>query len=175
VSRILLDLASTFLIADREGETLLPRERGKERAMSVSAEALGECPSCHANVAAGAMECPRCGEPLAVEVDTLPLVAPDARGSTRPSAVGFREKFLFYTGIALILLGGPGIALGSWLHDILRVPVANYNAFDAFGSVNRLVAAVGLIVMVVGIVFFVLSLRLSRPASPDGLEQPPNL
>jgi len=142
--------------------------------MSVSAEALIECPSCHAIAVVGATECPRCGEPFAAEVDALPIVAPAGEGSAGSSVAGFREKFLFYTGIALILLGGPGIALSSWLHDILRVPVSNYNAFDSFGNVNRLVAAVGLIVMVVGIVFFVLSLRLSRSASPDGLKRSPD-
>ncbi len=80
---------------------------------------------------------------------------------------GFREKFLYYAGIALILLGGPGFALGSWLHDVLRISYMNYNSFDVFGPVNRLVLAVGLIVMTVGIVFLVLSLRLSRPADPE--------
>ncbi len=130
-----------------------------------------DCPSCHAIVGLDATECPRCGEPLAVETEGIPAAA--VAGKTRSMAPGFRERFLFYTGIVLILLGGPGIALGSWLHDVLRVPVANYNAFDAFGSVNRLVAALGLITMVVGIVFFVLSLRLSRPADIEKAQLPP--
>jgi hypothetical protein len=80
---------------------------------------------------------------------------------------GFREKLLFYMGIFLILLGGPGIALGSWLHDTLRIGIGEYQAFDVFGPWNRLVAAIGLIVLIVGIVFLILSLRLSRPSDVE--------
>src|SRR5437867_6076958 len=80
---------------------------------------------------------------------------------------GFREKFLFYIGIFLILLGGPGIALGSWLHDMLRISVGEFTAFDAFGPWNRLVTAIGLIVLIVGIVCLILSLRFSRPSDVE--------
>jgi hypothetical protein len=80
---------------------------------------------------------------------------------------GFREKFLFYAGIFLILLGGPGIALGSWLHDVLSIPIGEYQAFDVFGPVNRLVTAVGLIVLIVGIVLLILSLRFARPSDVE--------
>lgn len=129
-------------------------------------EVVAECPSCHAIVSLDAAECPRCGELFAEEAPEAAASAAASKPATAKKA-GFREKFLFYTGILLILLGGPGIALGSWLHDALRISVLNYNAFDAFGSVNRMVVAVGLIVMIVGIVFFILSLRLSRPVEPE--------
>lgn len=137
--------------------------------MSAAEAALAECPSCHASVSLDATECPRCGEQFEPETP-----AEEARPAESPRKAGpaFREKFLFYTGILLILLGGPGIALGSWLHDVLRISVMNYNAFDAFGSVNRLVVAVGLIVMVVGVVFFILSLRLSRPRDDEDAAAP---
>src|SRR5437870_13819768 len=72
----------------------------------------------------------------------------DDEGSERKT--GSREKFLFYAGIFLILLGGPGIALGSWLHDVLRISVGEFTAFDAFGPWNRLVTAIGLIELIVG-------------------------
>ncbi len=130
--------------------------------MSVAVESADQCPICHTSVAPDAVECPNCGESL---VATPPAAsdASELEGATerRPA---FREKFLYYAGIALILLGGPGIALGSWLHDALRISYMNYNAFDVFGPVNRLVLGLGLIVMIVGVVFLILSLRLSRPA-----------
>jgi len=130
--------------------------------MAQQAESVAECPSCSAVVPLDATECPRCGELFAEEAFEVEA-APD----TAEKTAGLREKFLFYTGIVLILLGGPGVALGSWLHDVLRIPYANYNAFDVFGPVNRLVAALGLIILIVGIVFLILSLRLSRPVEPD--------
>lgn len=126
--------------------------------MSTSVASIDECPICHLPVPAGAAECPHCGESFA----EVPAAATETAESAE-RVPGFREKFLYYAGIALILLGGPGIALGSWLHDALRVSFMNYNAFDVFGPVNRLVLGVGLIVMIVGVVFLILSLRLSRP------------
>ena len=132
--------------------------------MATPAASISECPICHAEVPAEAAECPRCGEtfgPLGEAAGTTESTSSEAR------VPGFREKFLYYAGIALILLGGPGIALGSWLHDILRISYLNYNSFDVFGPVNRLVLAIGLIVMIVGVVFLILSLRLTRPAETD--------
>lgn len=125
-------------------------------------EARAECPSCSAIVSVDATECPRCGELFAQEPSQA--APPPAVEEVEPKTKGgFREKLLFYMGILLILLGGPAIALGSWLHDILRIPFGEYAAFDVFGPVNRLVSALGLIVLIVGIVFLVLSLRLTRP------------
>jgi len=65
-------------------------------------------------------------------------------------------------GWFLVLAGGPGLALGSWLHDVLRIPVFG-DAYAVFGSLNRLFAAVGLLVLLVGIVLLILSLRIVRP------------
>ena len=142
--------------------------------MAQSQEVLAECPTCQASVPLEATECPRCGElfegspgiddPAASERSESERSLDESEESGR---AGFREKLLFYMGIFLILLGGPGIALGSWLHDTLRIGIGEYQAFDVFGPWNRLVAAVGLIVLIVGIVFLILSLRLSRPSEVE--------
>ncbi len=132
--------------------------------MSATVLSATTCRICHTAVPAEAVECPRCGElvdPLSLEDE-----GPPELGEREP---GLREKFLYYAGIALILLGGPGLALGSWMHDVLRISYLNYNSFDVFGPVNRLVLALGLIIMTLGIVFLVLSLRLTRPV---GTEEP---
>jgi hypothetical protein len=68
--------------------------------------------------------------------------------------------------VLLVLAGGPGIAVGSWLHDLLRIPIGG-NAFDVFGWVNRLVAAVGLVILIVGIVLLILSMRLGSAAAEE--------
>lgn len=132
--------------------------------MAQSTETIAECPSCGSVVPLEAPECPKCGELFseeAIEVQAEP------EEETTERVAGFREKLLFYVGIVLIVLGGPGIALGSWLHDVLRIPYENYNAFDVFGPMNRLVSALGLIVLLVGIVLLILALRLTRPAEPE--------
>jgi|SRR5712691_1026703 len=143
--------------------------------MAQSQDVVAECPTCKAVVALDATECPQCGELFDQEVVTGGRGETDSREADRPTGedaaeepkTGFREKFLFYTGIFLILLGGPGIALGSWLHDVLQISVGEFRAFDVFGPWNRLVTAIGLIVLIVGIVFLILSLRFSRPSDVE--------
>jgi len=143
--------------------------------MAQSQDVVAECPTCKAVVALDATECPQCGELFDQEVVTGGRGEADSREADRAASedsaeepkTGFREKFLFYTGIFLILLGGPGIALGSWLHDVLQISVGEFRAFDVFGPWNRLVTAIGLIVLIVGIVFLILSLRFSRPSDVE--------
>lgn len=116
---------------------------------------IAECPSCGSEVALDAQECPNCGEIFSEEL----LQPPTEEDEAKPSRV---EKLLFYAGLVLVLAGGPGIALGSWLHDILRIPIIG-NAYDEFGRVNQLFAAAGLIVLLVGIVLLILSIRFAKP------------
>src|SRR5207247_3382606 len=111
-----------------------------------------ECPSCGASVDKEATECPKCGEIF--ESSALQV---DAKAPTK--GAGRRERLLFYAGVLLVLAGGPGIAVGSWLHDLLRIPIGG-SAFAAFGWVNRAVAATGLEDLVGEICVLVLLIRL---------------
>lgn len=119
-----------------------------------------ECPSCGSAVDKEATECPKCGEIFEASALQVDATKPGTRKSGR------RERFLFFAGVLLVLAGGPGIAVGSWLHDLLRIPVGG-SAFDAFGWLNRAVAATGLVVLIVGIVFVILSMRLGSAAVED--------
>src|SRR5213592_1680425 len=138
--------------------------------MVQSQDIVAECPTCKAIVPLDATECPQCGQ-LFDDHGAGETPGGIDREEASPPAderkTGFREKFLFYTGIFLILLGGPGIALGSWLHDELQIGVGEFRAFDVFGPWNRLVTAIRLIVLIVGIVFLILSLRFSRPSDVE--------
>ena len=118
---------------------------------------LAECSSCGAKVRADAMECPQCGEIFSEDL---------LKGVSEGEKAGRREKMIFYLGIVLILAGGPGIALGSLLHDTLQIPVIG-SAYDEFGWVNRIVAAVGLVILIVGVVFMILSARLAPKSGVD--------
>jgi hypothetical protein len=69
-----------------------------------------------------------------------------------------RDTILFYTGVILVIVGGPGLAFGSWLHDWLSVPIIGYT-YSAFGWLNVIFAIAGIIVLIIGIVLLVLSLR----------------
>jgi hypothetical protein len=69
-----------------------------------------------------------------------------------------RDRIMFYFGTALLFLGGPIIAYGSWIHDWLRIPIIG-NSYDAFGWINEFYAIIGIIILVVGIIFIIVSAR----------------
>ena len=105
------------------------------------------CPMCGESVSADAIECPNCEEPFSPEAFAA-KVSDEEKGS----------KQLFWLGLILVLVGGPGIALGSWLHDLLYISIAGYDNFESFGWVNRMVSTVGIIILVVGIILLIMSL-----------------
>ncbi len=111
---------------------------------------------CGAAVPEGADECPKCEEPFTPEAFEKALEK-EEKGS----------KWLFISGVILVLIGGPGVALGSWLHDLLEIPVGG-DAFTVFGWLNQLVSIVGIIILVVGIILLILSLpKLSKTEGED--------
>lgn len=79
-----------------------------------------------------------------------------------------RDRFLFWSGLLLIFVGGPGLSLGSFLHDAFRIPLIG-QAYDTFGSINQTLFAVGLALLVLGIILLVLSAR-GGVLSPGDLE-----
>lgn len=111
------------------------------------------CPTCGESLPAGASECPKCGEALAVVTQDDVEMEKEPRG----------RNYLFYMGIILVVLGGPGIALGSWLHDLLRIPIGNYDTFDSFGWANRMTSAGGIVILLVGMLLLAIAISRSRP------------
>ena len=114
------------------------------------------CPMCSESAPADAIECPNCEEPFSPEVFDSEVIIEEKN-----------SKWLFWSGLILVIIGGPGIALGSWLHDLLQIPIADYDNFDTFGWVNRMVSSVGIIILVVGIIMLILSL----PKLRSGVEE----
>lgn len=116
------------------------------------AEVIGEeepptvCPMCGATVPEEAIECQNCGEPFSPEAF-----------ERRETEEEKKSRWLFYMGVILVLVGGPGVAFGSYLHDLLQIPVGGQN-YDAFAWLNQLVAVVGIIILVIGIILLILSL-----------------
>jgi uncharacterized membrane protein YcjF (UPF0283 family) len=133
--------------------------RNKKKNESLPDEIITVCPMCGTNVPDGVDECPKCGEPFTPEALNA-AVEKEEKGS----------KWLFLTGLILVLIGGPGVALGSWLHDLLRITIAGYDNFESFGWANRLVSVVGIIILVVGIILLILSLPKLRKANPEDEE-----
>lgn len=143
--------------------SVLRRKKAKEP--DETAE-MGECPSCSETIPLDSSECPECGEIFALEgMEIEPAGVIVEKG-------GRKEKILFYLGVILILLGGPGVALGSWMHDWFRIPFPGpeFDAYEVFGEVNRFVAVLGLIILIIGIVFLIFSLRSSKVVTEEDYE-----
>lgn len=121
----------------------------------------GRCPTCSASISIDSKECPECGETFVGDVKVL-------EDEEVAYEEGKRERFLFWTGLMLVFVGG-FFSIGSFVHDWFKVPVIG-QAFDAFGWVNRIFAAVGLVVLIMGIVFLILSLRLTKVVSEEDYE-----
>jgi hypothetical protein len=140
--------------------------------MEVASGQVAECPACQAIIPFEATSCPSCGEPFPEGAANLD----DERdGSTisdssSPQPLQMsrrRQRLLLYVGLFLMLVGGPGIAIFSWLLDVLHISVMNYDSFTVFGPMNRLVVAIGIIVAIVGIALFILALRFARPTAEE--------
>lgn len=114
------------------------------------------CPMCGEPVPPDAIECPNCEEPFSPEAF-----------ETKPDKEEKGSKWLFWSGVILVIVGGPGVALGSWLHDWLQIPIADYTNFDSFGWANKLVSTVGIIILVIGIILLILSLPKIRPEDEE--------
>lgn len=113
------------------------------------------CPMCGADLPLDAIECPECGEPFSPEAFEY-----DPEKEKRRKV----SKQMFWAGVILVFLGGPGIALFSWLHDVLELNFpSGYDAWTTFGWVNKLVATVGMVILVIGIVLLILSIHRERP------------
>jgi len=104
---------------------------------------MGRCPICGAEIPLDATVCPECGEEFNIEDET----------------VTERNRLLIIGGIIVALVGGPVFALGSYIHDIMQIDIAGYDNFYSFGWANRLVATVGIIITIVGLLMIIIGLR----------------
>jgi len=76
-----------------------------------------------------------------------------------------RDRIMYYTGLVLLLLGGPGLLLGTFAHDLLRVPILG-TQYEGFGWLNLIALASGLVLLLIGSALLALGLRggvLSEP------------
>ena len=104
---------------------------------------MGKCPICGAEIPLDATVCPECGEEFNLEEET----------------VREKSKILIVGGIILSLIGGPGLALGSYIHDIMQIDIAGYDNFYTFGWANRFVATAGIIITIVGLLMIIIGFR----------------
>jgi hypothetical protein len=91
-----------------------------------------------------------------VEAEAEPIL--DEAEMIRTAGRVRRDRILFYSGAGLLILGGPIIALSSWLHDWFRVPIIG-DSYTVFGWINFYFVIAGLIIFFIGIILFAVSLR----------------
>lgn len=69
-----------------------------------------------------------------------------------------RDRVLFYAGLVMLLVGLPGLALGSSFHDIFRLNLVG-QAYSEWGWINQTSLYLGIAVSVVGAVLLAISFR----------------
>jgi hypothetical protein len=83
---------------------------------------------------------------------------PEEEKTTITKASLLRDRIAFYSSLVLIVLGGLYFALGSYLHDLLHIPVVG-TAFTVFGPINVFYALVGAVILFIGLALFFVSLK----------------
>ena len=142
-----------------------------------------ECPTCGATVTIDATECPECGELFADDIDEVVEEIDDLEEEEEKEELGelkesekrivpkekTRSKTFFFMGIIISIIG-VGAAFGSLLHDWLRIDIIG-TSYDTIGWMNRLFIGIGLIILVVGIIFLILSLRVEKVIEREEIEE----
>ena len=88
-----------------------------------------------------------------VEEGVEPEAAAAAAEAEAPSAVvkpRRADRVIFYVGATNVVFGGTGLILGSFLHDMFRVPFMG-QAYEAFGHLNLTAAFFGAIFLAAGL------------------------
>ncbi|MCX8173127.1 MAG: zinc ribbon domain-containing protein [Thermoplasmata archaeon] len=130
------------------------------------------CPTCGAELPAGATECPECGEKLpaaAEETAAAPSEEqPKEEAVTETEApaeepAGERSPMMFWLGVILAIVGFLGGPIISWAHDAFKWEIIGKN-FDAFGWLNMTVAVIGIVIGIVGVVMMLMGMKKSAPS-----------
>lgn len=101
-------------------------------------------------------------------LDTDPMLTSRGKAETHEiSDDGRTGRLYWYTGLILIVVGVVGFVGFSVLHDVFEIPIVG-EAFDEFGSLNRLAAFLGVVLQAFGISFLFFS-EFARTRNPRPL------
>lgn len=128
------------------------------------------CPTCGAELPAGATECPECGEKLQTAAqESAPAEQPKEESATETEAPAAEEPakegspMMFWLGVILAIVGFLGGPLISWAHDALKWEIIGKN-WDSFGWLNITVAVIGIVIGIIGIVMLLMGMKKSAPS-----------
>jgi len=90
-------------------------------------------------------------------LDTDPMLTSRGKAETHEiSDDGRTGRLYWHTGLILIVVGVVGFVGFSVLHDVFEIPIVG-EAFDEFGSLNRLAVFLGVVLQAFGISFLFFS------------------
>lgn len=144
-----------------------------------------ECPTCGATVPADANECPECGQQFAEEEEEEDLWETEEE----PEEFGGEEmdeewaegpapeepsRWKLYLGVFLILFGGIGNTLMSYVHNIIGWYPFGIGGYSGYGWADQTWGASGTVVLIIGIILFYLWHRENKAyqkAQEEALEE----
>ncbi|MEM3396500.1 MAG: zinc ribbon domain-containing protein [Thermoplasmata archaeon] len=131
------------------------------------------CPTCGAELPAGATECPECGEKIqtateeAASSEEQPkeetVTETEAEAPAAEEPAGERSPMMFWLGVILAIVGFLGGPIISWAHDAFKWEIIGKN-FDSFGWLNMTVAVIGVVIGIVGVVMMLMGMKKSAPS-----------
>lgn|GEM_PF-2516067 len=128
------------------------------------------CPTCGAELPAGATECPECGEKLQQpaaeqqpETTEEPKTETETEAEPTPEPTGERSPMMFWLGVILAIVGFLGGPIISWAHDAFKMEIIGKN-FETFGWLNMTVAIIGVVIGIIGVVMMLMGMKKSAPA-----------
>lgn len=143
-------------------------EAQEEEAEASSVEDLGRipstCPTCGKGIYSNQERCPHCGENFLLVLDGEEVIfdRPVERYVDKPTLL---QRILFWSGLLSVVIGGPGMLLFSFGHNVLNVP-SRWGGSDVcttcYGPIDRMFSSIGLVLLVLGILFILLSLRTRK-------------
>jgi rubredoxin len=151
-------------VADENGE-ILP-EPGKCDECDSALSLDGSCPTCSPIEKApdGSDGCPICGN-KEFSVESGDLVSCCECGNVyvrdefEPPSQNWKWKF--WIGLVFILVGNVGVALGSYVHNVVRwSPLGNM--YLGYGWIDQFVGVIGIVLFILGLILFAWSFKRER-------------
>ena len=143
-------------------------------------EEVAECPVCGAIIPADAKVCPECGavfeeeeEEGGVELEEEEETEEEFgeeegeygeeeenEGEVKPAKA---DKRMFWAGLITLLIGSQGIALGSLVHNTLKIGTHDSGwgnpSYKVYGYLDQIVGIVGIIITLIGIFLLIMYMK----------------
>ncbi len=153
-------------VADEEGQYEVPQEEEFCPDCDTQLDADGSCIQCSPEIQSDEATdgCPICGSKM-FSVESGDLVSCGDCGNVyiRKEYAGIEQswKWKFWVGLVFIIIGDIGVALGSYVHNVIGwSPLGNL--YLGYGWIDQMVGILGIVLFTIGLLLFAWSFKRER-------------